>query len=1086
MKKIAFFLSIMFFMGTVFVHAQTKAITGTVISAEDDQPIPGVSVSVKGTTLGTITNLDGGFELIVPQDSKTLVFSFIGMKNYEMEIGNQTNFSIKMETDVFGIDEVVVTALGVSRDKKSLGYAVQDVQGDELSKVRTQNVVSSLTGRVAGVQITTATGQMGGGAKINIRGNTSLTKNNQPLFVVDGIPLDNSDFSYGSTGGGGYDMGNLAQDINPDDIESVSILKGASASALYGSRAANGVVMITTKKGKMGKKKSLGISVNSSVTFDKAAYYPKYQKLYGGGYGNEFSSFEKDGVEYLYPDFATDESWGPKYDPNVKVLMWNSFDEWDTENYMVTKPWVYPENDYTSYFQTGVTYQNNVAFTANNENSGMRLSLTNMDVEGIFPNSTLKRNTINYSGNAKINKFLDGFINANYIENIGLGRPETGYGDRNPVQKMWQWIHTSIDYKDLAAYKNPDGSQRTWNRNDYDDPTPAYTDNPYWSAYENYQNDRRDRFYGNFGLNINIAPWVKLTGRMGGDFYRFLSEERMSVGSQAQTEYRKNVYSNMEVNKELFFTINHRFVDDMIGLTAIVGGNQMDRKYWRDGGITVGGLIQPGLYNLSNSLNKATVYDYSSQKKVNSLYANASFDYENMAFLELTARNDWSSTLPAANRSYFYPSATLSFILTQLSGLQDNDFLSFAKVRANIAQVGNDTGPYELVNYVAINPTFMDAELEQNPRMSFSSTLNNANLKPELTTSWELGTELRFLKNRIGLDLSYYYKETKDQIVPVRVSGATGQSQKVINAGKMTNQGIDMVLSGFPVKTKDFTWEVILNVSTLKNKVVEIAEGLDYLTLGSGPFKVQTGAFKGYSYPIIYGTDYVVDDSGNRIISTSGHYIPSEIKPLADVTPNFMWGFNNTFNYKGFDLGILLDGQKGGNMYYLSYMWGMYSGILEESAAINENGKNIRDDAADGGGLLLDGVYGRYNALTQTITYLTADGQTSTEPVQNSTRVEGQAWAEKHYDGPDRQSIFNTDFIKLREVRFGYTIPSRFTGPVKELRISAYGRNLAIFGKSTKHFDPEYLQMAGSNAQGLEGGYLPGTQSYGFSLNFNF
>ena len=1086
MKKIAFFLSIMFFMGTVLVHAQTKNVTGTVTSAEDNQPIPGVSVSVKGTTLGTITDLNGGFELSIPVDAKTLVFSFIGMKNYEVEIGSQTTFNVKMETDVFGIDEVVVTALGISREKKSLGYSVQDVQGEELSKVRTQNVVSSLTGRVAGVQIITATGQMGGGAKINIRGNTSLTKTNQPLFVVDGIPLDNSDYSYGATGGGGYDLGNLAQDINPDDVESVSVLKGASASALYGSRAANGVVMITTKKGKMGVKKDLGISVNSSVTFDKAAYYPKYQKLYGGGYGDEFGSFEENGVEYLYPDFATDESWGPKYDPNVKVLMWNSFDEWDTENYMVPKPWVYPTNDYTSYFETGVTYQNNIAFTANNENGGLRVSLTNMNVEGIYPNSSLKRNTINLSGNSKFNKFMDGWINANYVQNVGVGRPETGYGDRNPVQKMWQWIHTSIDYEELKAYKNPDGTQRTWNRNDYDDPTPAYTDNPYWSAYENYQNDRRDRFYGNFGMNFTISPWLKITGRMGSDFYKFLNEERMAIGSQAQSEYYKSVYSNLEINQELFATINKRFSDDAIGLSAIVGTNRLDRKYWRDGGITVGGLIQPGLYNLSNSLNKATVYDYSSHKRVNSIYANASLDYRNMAFLELTARNDWSSTLPEGNRSYFYPSATVSFIFTELSGLQDNNILSFAKVRANIAQVGNDTSPYELLNYVSINPTFMDAELEQNPRMSFSSTLNNPKLKPEITTSWEVGTELRFLNNRIGLDLSYFYKETKDQIVPVRVSGATGYSQKIINAGKMTNQGLEVVLNAYPVKTKDFTWEITANISTLDNKVIEIAEGLDYLTLGSGPFKVQTGAFKGYSYPIIYGTDYVVDEQGNRIVSTSGHYIPSEIKPLANVTPDFMWGLTNTFNYKGIDFSILFDGQQGGNMYYLSYMWGMYSGILEESAAINENGKNIRDAAADGGGVLNNGVYGSYNAVTKTISYLNADGTPSTSPVQNTKRVEGQAWAEKHYDGPDRQSIFNTDFVKLREIRLGYTIPSKFTGPVKDLRISAFGRNLAIFGESTKHFDPEYLQAAGSNAQGLEGGYLPGTQSYGFGLNFNF
>lgn len=1085
MKKVTLLLALLMF-GLQGLFAQTRDISGAVTSSEDRSPIPGVSVVVKGTTLGTITDMNGKYTVKVPANAQTLSYSFVGMKSTDVAIGNQTVINVLLYPATFGVDEVVVTALGISREKKALGYAVQEVKVDELTKVRTTNVISSLAGRVSGVQISTATGQMGGGAKINIRGNTSLTKNNQPLFVVDGIPLDNSDFSYGATGGGGYDLGNLAGDINPDDMESVTVLKGASASALYGSRAANGVIMITTKKGTSGGKKALGISVNSSVTIENAAYFPKYQKLYGGGYGDEFLSFELGGKEYLYPDFATDESWGPKYDPNVKVLLFNSFDEWDTENYLKEKPWVYPENDYTYYFKTGVNYQNNIALTANNDKSALRISLTNMDVKGIYPNSTLKRNTINMSGSSKFNNFMDGWINANYIENVAVGRPETGYGDRNPVQKMWQWIHTSADYKALENYMNPDGTQRTWNRSDWNIPAPAYTDNPFWSAYENYQNDRRDRFFGNFGLNFQLAPWLKLTGRSGVDFYKFLTEERMAIGSQAQSEYYKSVYTNMEVNSEFFLTFSKRLLNDNLGINAILGGNKLDRKYWRDGGITVGGLIQTGLYNLSNSLNKATVYDYHSWKRINSLYANASFDYKNMAFLELTGRNDWSSTLPESNRSFFYPSATFSFLFSELDGLKNNHLLSFAKLRAGIAQVGNDTGAYELLNYVSINATFMDAELEQNPRMSYSSTLNNPFLKPETTTSWEVGAELKFLDNRIGMDLSYFYKETKNQIVPVRVSGATGYSQKVINAGLMTNRGIDVALTATPVKTKNFSWDIQLNMATLENKVKEIAEGLDYLTLGSGPFKVQSGAFKGFSYPIIYGTDYVTDDKGNRIVSTSGHYIPSEIKPLADVTPKFTAGLTNTFTYKGLDLSVLFDMQRGGNMYYLSYMWGMYSGILEESAALNEKGKNIRDAVDDGGGLLLQGVYGGYDAVTKKITYLNADGSNASSPVKNSTRVDGQAWAEKHYDGPDRQSIFSTDFIKLREIRLGYTVPSRLTGPVKDLRISAFGRNLAIFGAATNHFDPEYLQMAGSNAQGIEGGYLPGTRSFGFGLNFNF
>ncbi len=1086
MKKLFTLIVLFVFAGVTTLFAQTRVITGTITSAvEGEGPIPGVTVQVKGTTIGALTDSNGRYSINVPANANTLVFSYIGMKSMEVEIAGRTVIDGVLESDLVGLDEVVVTALGISREKKALGYAVQDVKGEELAKVRTTNLIGSLSGRVAGVQITSATGQMGGGAKINIRGNTSLTKNNQPLFVVDGIPIDNSDYSYGATGAGGYDLGNLASDINPDDIESMTVLKGASASALYGSRAANGVVMVTTKKGRSTADKSFGVSVNSSVSFEEAKYFPKYQKLYGGGYGG-FNEINVNGQDYLYPSYEIDESWGPKLDPSVMVLPWNAFDEYDTQNYLKEVPWVYPENDYTYFFNRGVNYTNNVAVNASNNRGGLRASFTNMDVKGIYPNSSLKKNTVNLSGNINVNKNLDFWLNANYVQNVAVGRPETGYGDRNPVQKMWQWIHSNIDYKDLEDYKTPGGAQRTWNRNWYDDPSPAYTDNPYWSSYENYENDRRDRFYGNYGADLKITPWLKLTGRMGIDYYKLLTEERMAIGSQATSEYYKSVYTNNDVNTEFFFTVDKRFGGDMFGLTALFGGNRLDRKYYRDGGISIGGLMIPGLYNLSNSYNKPSVYDYQSWKRINSLYANASFDYKRTIFLELTGRNDWASTLPEGNRSYFYPSATLSFVLSELDGLKGNSILSFAKLRGGVAQVGNDTGPYDLLNYVSLNTSFTDVYGVLNPRMGFSSTLANTELKPEKTNSWEIGAEFKFFQDRINLDVSYYYKETLDQIVPVRVSGASGYGFKNINAGKMVNKGFEVALGGTVVRAGDFSWDMMLNVATLDNTVEEIGPGLDYLTLGSGPFKVQSGAFVGMTYPIIYGTDYVKDAQGNTIVGVGGNYLPSEIKPLEKVTPDLTAGLANTFRFKGFDLNILFDAQRGGNMYYLSYMWGMYSGILDESAAINENGKNIRDDVADGGGVLLDGVYGSYNSVTGEITYLTADGDVSDSPVKNTTRLDGQIYSESHYDGPDRQSIFSTDFIKLREISFGYNFPARWTGPIKGVRLSAFARNLAIFGAATQHFDPEYLQMAGSNAQGIEGGYLPSTVSYGFGLNFNF
>lgn len=1067
-------------LGAALAQAQTLRVSGTVTGAEDGMPIPGVSVIVKGTTIGTATDMDGKYTLNVPSDAQTLVFSYIGYATQEVALAGRTNgasIDVAMASASEDIEEVVVTALGISREKKSLGYAVSEVDGEALSNVRTQNVISSLSGRVAGVQITTASGQMGGGAKINVRGNTSLTGNNQPLFVVDGVPISNADYSYGANGSGGYDLGNLGGDINSDDVESISILKGASATALYGSRAANGVVMITTKKAAMGLSDNFGVSVNSSIIFDKAAYYPKHQKLYGVN----LYKMTIAGKEYMVPGFNTDESWGDAFDANVKTLRWNSFDEWDKENYMVEKPWVYPEHDYTYYFKTGRTIQNNVALQGSGTNYSYRLSYTNMDVTGITPGSTLKRNTINLTSQAKLNKWFDAWMNVSYVQTLAKGRPETGYGDRNAAQKMWQWTQVGLDYKDLETYKNPDGTQRTWNRKGWDDATPEYTDNPYWMAFENYENDRRDRVYGNTGVNMTILPWLKLTGRLGIDFFRTSFEERIAHGSQADTYYELQLRSVMETNSDLFLTIDKRLADDQLGLTAVLGASRMDYKYWLNGGYSSGGLVLPNFYHLSNSLNTAIPYHTNRWKRINSLFANVSLDWNRQIYLELTGRKDWSSTLPADNRSYFYPSATLSVILSEFDFLRDNSIVSFAKVRGGIAQVGNDTDPYQLVN----EPTSTTA-FGGHPRQYYSTTNKLSTLLPEKTTSWEIGAEVKFLNNRLGIDLSYFYKATTNQIIPIDVSRTTGYSYSYINAGKMSNRGVELAISATPVSVGGFTWDIGLNMATLNNKVDELTDGVDFVSLGSAPFRVKTGAFVGHSYPVIYGYDYLTDDQGNRLLSNTGRYrTTKDLQPLANATPTFTAGLNNTFAFKGLELNVLIDMQRGGHMFYTSYMWGMYSGILEESAVTNENGKNIRDAVADGGGVLLDGVYGNKSADGK-VTYYDADGNVSSTPVKNTKRIKATTYGADHYSGPDRQNIFSTDFIKLREVRLSYTIPARFTGPIKDVKISAFGRNLALWGAATKHFDPEYLQMAGSNVQGIEGGYQPSTRSFGVGLNFNF
>lgn len=1086
MKKFTSMLVLAFVMSAMYVTAQTRQITGTVLSAEDNSPIIGATVIIAGTSNGDITNENGNYTIKNANGAVTISVQFLGYKEATARVpANATKHDFLLSQDAINIDEVVVTGLGLTRAKKALGYSVQQVEGEELTKVRTGNVVSSLSGRVAGVQITSSSGQLGGGAKINVRGNTSLYGNNQPLFVVDGVPISNQDFSTGSGAGSGYNQGNLASDISPDDIESMSVLKGASATAIYGSRGANGVVLITTKKGKQGKK-TFGVSVNSSVTMDKAGIMPEYQKLYGGGAKGALSTITVDGKQYNYPNLSVDESWGAKYDPNVKHLTWNSFDRWDEANYLVEKPWTYPENDYKSYYKTGVSYNNNVQIAGSGESYSYRLSYSNLNQTGITDNSELKRNTISFSGTAKMNKYLDSWVTANYVNTKAVGRQQVGYGDKNPSKTMFQWAQTQLDYNELRAYKNPDGSQRSWNRTAWNNATPQFADNPYWTLNENYESDNRDRFFGNAGINVNIIDGLKLTGRIGVDSWMYSVEERMAEGSAFLSNYTLTNRTSVETNMDLFLTYNKRFADNKIGFSIMGGATSNDRKYGYTGGTTVGGLVVPGIYNLPNSKNKATSYDKKTWQRINALYANATIDWNQIVYLDLTARNDWSSTLPEAHRSYFYPSANLSVIINQIGAMKDLAWLDFAKVRGGYAQVGNDTSPYSLQNYFTIENPF-----GQDPMFSLGNTLQNPNLRPEKTKSWEVGLEAQFLNRRLGFDIAYYQKNTIDQIIPASVSGATGYLYQYINAGELNNSGLEITINATPIASKSgFRWDMQLNVATLRNKVVSIAPGIDYLQLGSNGFSVYSGAVVGESYPVIYGKNYVYGENGEKLMGTNGKYIKTATdQALGKVTPDFTAGFSNTFTWKGIDVNILFDMQMGGHMYYMSNKYGMYSGIMAETAQqTNVPGKSgdIRED----GYIIRDGVYGKnvYNKeLNEYVPqYINSDGSNAESGVQNSTALTGQAYSQHFNGGPDAMNVFKSDFIKLREVRIGYTFPARLTGPIKDIRVSAFGRNLATFMVDQKNFDPEYLQMAGSNAQGLEGGYIPTTRSFGFSLGFNF
>ena len=1053
-----FFVSLFLCVGSVL--AQTK-VTGTVYSQEDGQPIIGAAVKVDGTQTGMLTDVNGKFTLTLPEGKNQITVSYLGYLAQTVTAKN--GMRIFLKADAATLDEVVVTAMGISREKKALGYAVSEVNAEDLIKSRggLSNPVNALQGKVAGLQISSGAGSMGGSSKVLIRGNNSLSGSNQPLFVVDGVPIEGKDFNSTDTqrGGGGYDYGNLIQDLNPDDIENVSVLKGAAASALYGSRASNGVIMITTKKAQ--KQQGLGVEFSSTLGIERVTKLPKLQKEYGGGYGymaldgyDDFGEVEINGVTYTVPDYGMDESWGPKFDGR-QVLSWYDLAKWEANGKVgnpTTSAWSAPKHDFEDFFETGISFTNNVAISQVYDNSAFRISYTNTSLDGYLPNSSMYKNIFNVNGNIMSpDKKLNVFTSVNYFNSRAKGRQDTGYGDNNIMVKFVQWGQRQLDMDELKdMYKYPDGTQATWNRNDAEDPTPAYHNNQYWSRYMNYQNDTRNRIYGNVGVSYQILPQLKAQYKVNLDFFVDKQYERNAVGSQEESRYEEISRQQYEINHEFMLMYNQSFDD--FTLNANLGANIMKNHYEYVYGETQGGLAIPEFYNLANSLTQAAGYNYRREKSINSLFGDVTLGWKNMLYLEATIRGDKSSTLPKDNNTYVYPSVTGSFIFSEL--LKDKTpWLSFGKVRLGFAKVGNDTDPYQLYNifsqYTNIDST--------TPGYRLPNTMQNPDLKPESTTSFEAGLEMSFFNNRLGFDLTYYQTNTKDEILPLSVSGTTGYIYKYVNSGEIENKGIELGIHATPVKTHDFEWNTNLTLASNKNKVKSLADGVDYYRITSAPFLVEVGAMVGEEYGVIMGTDYVYDDNGNKLVDEDGLYMAtSGNQVIGHIFPDFTGGWNNTFRYKNFDLGFQLDFSKGGQYFSTTYLWGMYCGMFEETAA-----NNVRE------------------------TGIISEGYTEAG-VPNTTVIAARDYFENFYSGPAAQSLLKSDYLKLREVSVGYTFNLKPQWFVKSLRLSAYGRNLAVWGPDVKHFDPEMIVTGSGNIQGVEGGATPMVSTYGFTVNMKF
>ena len=1013
-----------------------RSVSGRVTVEDGAQPLAGVQVMVKGTNVGTLTNQEGSFTLRVPAGATTLVFTYIGYRTTEVPIQDEVNVSLQREA--IGLEGIVVTALGVQREQRSLGYSIQELRGEDLTRVPELNIVNSLQGEVAGVNVTDA-GPTGGTARIIIRGSSSITGDNQPLFIIDGIPIDNS--SPSNDGFGGIDYGNAAQDIDPANIESISVLKGPNAAALYGSRASNGAIVITTKSGRGAGSQGPGITATSSVTFERPLRLPSYQNLYGQGFNGEFRFV--DGAGGGTNDFA-DESWGPRLDGRL-------IDQFTGPQ----QPWVPQPDNVRSFFDTGTTWNTNVAIARASERSNVRLSVTNTQVSSMAPGNTLGRISVALKGGADITDRLSTEASLNYMNQEADNRMGTGYDEDNPMQSFI-WFGRQVDMSALRNYRChagaptacSEGGQFNWNYN--------YHNNPFWEQLVNANGDERDRLLGHMQASLELNDWITVTGRVGRDWYR---EHRKNVvafhslddagdgGFGEATNYLS------ETNADVLLSAT-RQLTSAITLDVNAGGN-LRRNSLEQSGVNVSALTAPDIFTIDNAAVTPNPNDNTELKKVRSLYGSLSLNYGGWFNVDVTGRNDWSSTLPEGNNSYFYPSISSAFVFSDALGMQGSLFSS-GKVRASWTRVGNDTDPYQLASVFNAQQAWGST-----PMFAVPDRLPNRELKPEQTTAWEIGTDLGFLDERLGFVLTYYTNTTEDQILPVQTSATSGYTTQILNAGEVENRGVELLLRATPIRMDDgLRWDMTVNWSKNESEVKRLFGDLETLVLGTY-WSMNIEARVGEPYGVFYGNGYLMDDQGRWLLDARGRpQADSERRILGNYNPDWIGGIQNRFSYGPFELSVLVDGQKGGDIFSTTNWFGQYSGVLESTLRGRES--DICDPGIVVPGVLPDGS-------------INGDGT-------NDVTVCPQDYFHRNF-GNQQSGIDDASYIKLRELRLGFSIPtslmSRFGFSGGD--IALIGRNLALWS-NIDNIDPETAFDA-SNVQGIEFGQFPTARSLGFSIS---
>ncbi|NME67327.1 SusC/RagA family TonB-linked outer membrane protein [Flammeovirga aprica] len=1022
MKKALLLVSLM--LSVVFAAlAQERTVSG-VITDPTGETLPGVAVVVKGTTQGTVTGIDGSYRLMASGDNPVLIFKIVGYKTQEVPVGTRSEISITLEEDIEQLDEIVVTALGIEKDKKSLGYSVTEVKGDDL-KGAESGVLNNLNGKVAGVMVNTSSGAPGASSRITIRGNSSLTGNNQPLFVIDGIPVDNT-YNSGNTSSGGADYGSPINDINPDDIASMSVLKGPNAAALYGSRAQNGAIVITTKSGKGTK--GLGVSLSHSTTFQNPLVLPDYQNRYGQGFNGEFSYVDGTGTGGGIND-GFDESWGPKLDAGLMLPQFN------TDG--VATPWVSRPDNIKNFFETGRVSTTNLSIQSASDKSNVRFSMMYSDQKGMVPNTGLENYSASINFGHKISDKLQLDSKIAYSRRSSDNLPQQGYGAGN-VMQQFVWFGRQVDIAALKNYKKADGTPFNWNY--------SYHDNPYWILNENTNSQLRDRINGFASLKWNITDYLNFKVKGGTDLY---TENRLAKTAMYTLNDKDGGFkeSNYFVNETNFdFSFSKDFGSDW-NVNANFGGNNMYRMY-RRGSMEAFGLASPGVYTPANATGVVESTSYFEEQIINSLYGTASIGYRDFLFADISIRNDWSSTLPIKNNSFLYPSVNLSYVFSEHFDLPS--FITSGKVRGGWAEVGNGADPYSTRN------VFVSA-LPYNgyPMFKHETTQANPDLKPETTQSWEVGLDMGFFNDRLGFEAAYYEKSTYDQIVPADVSAASGYRYSYINAGQIDNKGFELMVRATPVRTSDITWDLSFNFAKNQNEVVELAEGIDSFVLGSY-WSATTEARPGEQLGTFYGYAYERDDNGNIVVGANGTANRTQEKvKLGSINPDWRGGIRNTVSYKNLTLSALVDVSMGGDIFSVTNMFGEYAGVLDHTAEGRESGRVVQGVTADG--------------------------------AVNTKVINAQTYYQSKY-GIHEAFIYDASYVKLAELSLTYSIPSTITKKygVQGMSVAFVGNNLLMIYRNAPHIDPQSGFGSGLSGQGFEFGQLPSPRSLGFDIKMKF